>query len=623
MLSPEEKARCNLRFEASCEAVQHSRCICCRMVGINVKVSKKGKCTRCVSHKDEHYLEKKALPVWYKDGIPQYHVPKELKVLTQAECMLIQRVSPFVALYHIKHGTFGLTGHTCAFEQNVDKFMNKLPRRMDDVVIIKVLKKVTAEIGSNPECVIKNFRVRKTEVFLALAWLKKYNNLYSDITIDMSVLDVIQGESGILPGVTIEPDEMHTRVDGDHQNTDMGPAHTQALDPGNQGDNVQAFSYLDTGGRAFLSEVDAKVNKELRGAVSRTPNARVETVDWPDIEELPVNEFGDKRIFALAFPWLFPGGEGDVKDFPGTISTWGKQLLYYEDGRFARDRVFTFFALNYIVRHRNHSSGRFFVNQFHRNCPDTLEELKEEIERGDSSFVSCLTYYNKRITGSSPFWHEKRQQLYSWINHHVEAGNGAPTYFITLSCAEYFWPDIIRLIKERLDLAGEDSSQCYFGSKKLIQYANDYSIVIQEYFQKRVEIWLETVGKEIFGINHYWVRYEFAPGRGQIHAHLLAISGHQGIYKACHAIKENSIQGKQQRADLMATWAKEKFGLTASVSEAFGDDPNSDEISPSSRRYGDIPEDPASQLSDVESLLRNTQLHRCSEFCLKKTNKKW
>ena len=63
-----------------------------------------------------------------------------------------------------------------------------------------------------------------------------------------------------------------------------------------------------------------------------------------------------------------------------------------------------------------------------------------------------------------------------------------------------------------MDLAGEDPKHCYQGAPKLPKLLNDYSIMVQEYFQKRVELWLNTVGKQIFGIEHYWVRYEFAPG---------------------------------------------------------------------------------------------------------------
>jgi hypothetical protein len=85
--------------------------------------------------------------------------------------------------------------------------------------------------------------------------------------------------------------------------------------------------------------------------------------------------------------------------------------------------------------------------------------------------------------------------------------------------------------------------------------------VIQEYFQLRTEAWLETVGKDVFGIKHYWVRYEFAPGRGQIHAHLLAIPEDQSIYELCYNDTKEP-NGKAKRAGRISACAAAKFGLT-------------------------------------------------------------
>ena len=190
-------------------------------------------------------------------------------------------------------------------------------------------------------------------------------------------------------------------------------------------------------------------------------------------------------------------------------------------------------------------------------------------------------------------------------------GHGPPMFFITLSCAEYYWPDIIRLIKERTDIAGEDSSNCYVGSPTLSKILNEYSLVVQEYFQARVETWLKTVGKEIFGIEHYWVRFEFAPGRGQIHAHLLAISRDNDIYKLCHNdMKYNN--GEERRARRLAEWAENKFGLTASVSPNF--DSVKCEVHPSSIPYSQS--DPS---SDADALLKSCQEHHCSGYCMRKS----
>jgi hypothetical protein len=219
------------------------------------------------------------------------------------------------------------------------------------------------------------------------------------------------------------------------------------------------------------------------------------------------------------------------------------------------------------------------------------------------------------------FWHSKRQELYTWINHHVEKGNGAPSYFITLSCCEHYWSDIILLIKERLKLAGKDESECYVGSPKMSQLLNDYAIVVQEYFQKRVEIWLETVGKKVFVIAHYWVRYEFAPGRGQIHAHLLAISNEKTMKKLCH-LDLQKPNGKYLCDQRLSSWAKQKFGLTASVKDGFDTREVTPSNSPCSVRFHDICQSEESIFNDKQDLMKFCQYHNCSGFCMKKDQHK-
>ena len=195
-------------------------------------------------------------------------------------------------------------------------------------------------------------------------------------------------------------------------------------------------------------------------------------------------------------------------------------------------------------------------------------------------------------------------------------GHGPPTYFITLSCAEYFWPDVINLLRDRLRIARIDDSDCYEGSPKLVQLVNDYSIVIQEYFQKRTIAWLETVGKEIFDIKYYWVRYEFAPGRGQIHAHLLAIPSNHDIYKVANQPNINTTE----KANIMADWASETFGLTATVTDDFETIDTSASPNPVTVRFSDLPDDEPTIAMDIQRLLKTCEIHECSRFCMRDGN---
>jgi len=397
----------------------------------------------------------------------------------------------------------------------------------------------------------------------------------------------------------------------------MGPCAEQAFAPEEDTENIHTFGYLDQGGRAVLSEEDAEINAVIQDAVAKSPNKKFISLAYPEISELPVNEFSDKKLFALSFPWLFPGGIGDFKDFPGTAATWGRTLLFYQDGRFATDPIFNFYALNYITRQRNAKNGKWFVQDNVKCCPNSLEELHERIAKGDTSFVNGINYYNARCIGSVPYWENKRREVYTWINYHIGRGNGAPMYFMTLSCAEYYWKDIAKLIRERLKIAGKDTSNCHPGAKGWASLVNDYSVVVQEYFQIRTEIWLKTVGKKVFGIKHYWVRYEFAPGRGQIHAHLLAIPEDQSIYELCYNDTKEP-NGKAKRAErIMTAWAREKFGLTASVDDGFDDIEIEKNNSPTLKHFKDVPPKEDARRLDGQRLMKAVQCHICSGFCMR------
>ena len=75
---------------------------------------------------------------------------------------------------------------------------------------------------------------------------------------------------------------------------------------------------------------------------------------------------------------------------------------------------------------------------------------------------------------------------------------------------------------------------------------------------------LYTVGKPVMGIKHYWGRYEFAHGRGQIHAHILCILDDEIKKDLREKIAKNESIGLPI-AEVYANWAKQHFGLTASL----------------------------------------------------------
>ena len=59
-----------------------------------------------------------------------------------------------------------------------------------------------------------------------------------------------------------------------------------------------------------------------------------------------------------------------------------EDCIYYEDGRFADDKVFAFYVLNYVSRHTNSSQGSYYVKKFNKYF-DCLEDLQDAVGLND------------------------------------------------------------------------------------------------------------------------------------------------------------------------------------------------------------------------------------------------
>jgi len=101
-----------------------------------------------------------------------------------------------------------------------------------------------------------------------------------------------------------------------------------------------------------------------------------------------------QEIFVNAYPWLFPGGIGDLYDpeFGDRgiqPKHWARHLLNYEDGRFARSQMFTLYTYNTVQRHANNSNGHWFFksDRFIGENPPTLDDLKQQLKNKDDTFI--------------------------------------------------------------------------------------------------------------------------------------------------------------------------------------------------------------------------------------------
>ena len=326
---------------------------------------------------------------------------------------------------------------------------------------------------------------------------------------------------------------------------------------------------------------------------------------------------------ANTFPWLFPGGEGDIwNSTRGKIPMkhWAKQCIRYYDGRFINDQLFTLYTYNKKVREINNSQGNFFFNSknyFHHRAP-TLEELKEQIRNGNDTFIRMLQHHSGQIRGSDGYWRQKGKELEQWINHHVSNGDGPPTFFITLSCAENWWPDLRRLMIT-LERKAKNEPQAKLledgDTTAMRKSVKRFSVYVNEFFIKRAKNFLENVLGPAFGIVHYWSRVEFAPGRGQIHLHILGISNDHAYLKEYHNAKT-----PEQKGNAVSSYMQRTFRYTADLKlyndMKKGPDPNT---SPLKKRFSEVPD--SEEIDDGIILAEDCMCHICNDYCLKSKSK--
>ena len=144
------------------------------------------------------------------------------------------------------------------------------------------------------------------------------------------------------------------------------------------------------------------------------------------------------------------------------------------------------------------------------------------------------------------------------MEYHVANGNGPPSLFITLSCAENHWADLADLLADRVEVYNPVQADLLRQRdfKQMCSAARNHPLIVAEFFQLRVETWLKTVGKDVYKIKHHWGAYEFAKGRGMIHIHLLAICNNLETLKEYY----NARNDKEKQLEIIYPFSFNFYG---------------------------------------------------------------
>ncbi len=464
----------------------------------------------------------------------------------------------------------------------------------------------------------------------ALIWLISNNPHYSGLTINDDALNSLPDNGVPTDLMTVETND--GIVSDDNCSPDAGPPTDNPSEDVVYNDSTEMSSFLPVG-KQQQQELDA-----VRNQLSEN-----EPMQWPSVENEPLNEYQVSHLATMAFPTLFPDGEGDptnqglLRDVPlqeriEHLSKFAEIIDGKWVYRFANHPRFSYWAFNMIQRKRILQQSGIFLKQNPGEAHLTLDELREMAAGNNANmFMSKVSRYVGNIAGTNAYWNRVREELKAIITN-----VGAPTLFFTFSSADMHWPELHALFNANVDCENANIS-----SEVRRQNVINNPHLVDWFFTQRLESFVKHWLYETLGAKWHWFRYEYQ-GRGSIHCHGTAkLNNDPGLSQLTQtALKgflaqkfkdendcsdttelDNDIEAGKKAAETVCQYAD---WLLSTVNPNPPDEEMwiRPETHPCQRLHHDIPEH--EKQSDYTDLLNMVQRHtRCStSYCLRKSQMK-
>lgn len=261
----------------------------------------------------------------------------------------------------------------------------------------------------------------------------------------------------------------------------------------------------------IIQNVDRNTFEELDEIIQKNlnRNANAPTIAWPAIYNTPINEFKEENYITSAFPKLFPTGKADLRSGRKsklTDNQYFTYLLSYKDQRFSMHPRFRYFALNSLLRWKSNTNAKMFIKRNFLNSLTSSQIVYKLMN--DQKFVDSVRTSNKEVRSTNSYWYLRTQELFDMIDF-----IGPPNFFITLSAADQFWPDLRMLLDSQSEFENETNQ-----IKHQIQLLNNNPNQAAFLFNKRVTEFMRLFLKKEFDVTEFWYRVEFQK-RGSPHIH--------------------------------------------------------------------------------------------------------
>ena len=547
------------KFRHSCKQLPEFVCTCChRMLFLKSmlvfdieKYELDGHCVRvldeCYRFKDDDKgieyicqtchkdLKRKKLPVQsVANTLELPDVPEQLQGLTRLECRCIGLRIPFMMLRALRKGGLGQIRGPCvnvpASLEPIAKVLPRVPENID-LVLLKFKRMITYK--SNYMCDY----IRPEKVMTALLWLKENNPHYSHVEIDHNwmekfrdqelskhIFDIAESEDMFVDGEFKKSSNDNIGNDNNQNNGwKVNDAENDVESSNSENSDIEDQN-LEEAQKHYDEKAEITIGATSTCMQFKNLDDLVISIA-PGQDAVPKYILMDNDFEVLAFPDLFPGGFGgfDVlspRDRDINLRRYVNQRLLNKDPRFSQNCEYIF-AFQYATE----------IKQLRTDMHMALKRRSSEgrkLNAGDMrnfEKVNQLVWkdiaykFMKKVRGTPAYW---QSQLFDTLA--MLRTFGTPTWFISLSPAEFLWPEFIQAVGKRMQRNWTEEQISGMEWITKAEYFKDNSVPVNQMFESRIESFfsdfLLSKANPLGEITEHIEKIEFQV-RGSPHAHCL------------------------------------------------------------------------------------------------------
>ena len=413
------------------------------------------------------------------NGLKCEPIPNELKNLDPLSLQLIQRAKCFQTV--VRLGTY--TGKVPSYNslKAIKGAMFHLPLPLEKTMATLDEAGIDSPNLPKPELYIivngqptKSNTVWQTLVDVnrikaALLKLKEINWLYRNVdddTIDASSKEVIE----VVSNTTCKMLEKATEAD------------VQGL---------QAFT---------IRKLDTKIVKDSDISQYKLLNVREQAIDDRQ-----------SHLDLMCFPNLFPTGrfgENHPRQVKLDFSEYVKSRLLNKDSRFRKTSQYVFRLYRSKVK-RDLNSGIYNYLKHTRYTGKSVAEIMAMVDKNDLELEGNLSTILQPVRGTNQYWYKVKGELKCMIREW-----GSPTFFLTLTCAEYDSADISQYLR-KVNNVPQSYNIARLCTEDPISVSRQFSYKFHDFFNIVIMKWA-VLGM----VDHYYWKKEYQM-RGAPHYHIV------------------------------------------------------------------------------------------------------